>query len=265
VTPCRVGKDGEVEKTSSEEYSRRFRESSRRLEEAIDAAQSAAHGMNRAEARQRIVAELRARDIVMTPPGVDLILQDIMLGTGAAGGIRRAAWHLANLAELTGAAIRFINATARHRPLPPWDLGGARHLKADRHVPADVILDPAAQELLAVGISTITDHEIAILGGDIIEVWLSHPGAGPGPATGGHGAGNAPAADDDQPLIVHYGEDRVGVLGPEASNAYRQAVHHAHDAGVIPIIPATRSRADDGSWHVRLGHPIPLGNTDSKP
>jgi hypothetical protein len=29
------------------------------------------------------VAELRARDIVMTPSGVDLILQDIMLGTAA--------------------------------------------------------------------------------------------------------------------------------------------------------------------------------------
>ncbi len=52
-------------------------------------------------------------------------------------------------------------------------------------------------------------------------------------------------------------KNRVGVLGLEASNAYRQAVHEAHDAGVIPIIPATRGQADDGSWHLRLGHPIP--------
>jgi hypothetical protein len=261
LTPCHVGKDGGVEKTSSQEYSRRFRERSRRLEEAIEAAQSAARGMNRAEARQRIVAELRARGVVMSPPGVDLILQDIMLGTGAAGGIRRAAWHLANAADLTGRAIRFISAAARHQPLPRWDLGGARYLKPDRHVHADVILDPAAQELLAVGDSTITGNEIAILGGDVIEVWLDYPRFGRGSFTGGHGAGNEPAADDDQPLVVYYGEERVGILGPEASNAYRQAVREAHDAGVIPIIPATRSQADDSSWHLRLGLPIPRSYT----
>lgn len=59
--------------SSQEEYLRWFRERSRRLNEAIEAARSAARGMSRAEARQRVVAELRARGIVMPPSGIDLI------------------------------------------------------------------------------------------------------------------------------------------------------------------------------------------------
>jgi hypothetical protein len=243
--------------SSQEEYSRRVRERSRRLDEAVEAARSAARGMSRAEARQRVVAELRARGIVMPPPGVDLIVHDIMLGTGAAGGVRRAAWHLSNAAHLAGGGIRFISAAARHQPLPRWDLGGARYLKPDLHVQEDVILDPAAQESLAVGDSNLLGDDIATIGGDVIEVWLGYPGSGRAPAADGHGAGSEPPAADDEPLVVYYGEERVGVLGPEASNAYRQAVREAHDAGVIPIIPATRRQADDGSWHLRLGVPIP--------
>jgi hypothetical protein len=188
-----------------------------------------------------------------------------MPGTGAAGGIRRAAWHLTNAADLAGHAIRFISAAARHQPLPPCDFGGARYLKPDLHVQADVILDPAAQESLAVGYDNIIGDDIAISGGDVTEVWLSHPGSGRGPATGAHGAGSEPAPGDDQPLVVYYGEERVGVLRPEASNAYRQAVREAHDAGVIPIIPATRSQADDGSWHLRLGVPMPRQYIDREP
>ena len=241
---------------SSGVYSRMFRDRSRRLDEAIEAARSAAHDMNRAEVRQRIVAELQMRGIVMTPPGVDLILRDIMLGTGVTGKMRRTAWHLANAAELTGGVIRVINAAARHQPLPPWDLGGSRHLRPDPHVHADVILDLAAQEFLAVGESIITDHEIAVLGGDVIEVWLGSPGFTSGSALGDHGPGNGPPADR-QPLAVYYGEERVGILGPKASDAYRQAVCEAYDAGVIPIIPATRSKTDDGLWYLRLGHPVP--------
>jgi hypothetical protein len=251
--------------SSQEEYSRSFRERSRRLNEAIEAASSAARGMSRVEARQRVVAELRARGIVISPPGVDLIVHDIMLGTGAAGGIRRAAWHLANAADLTGRAIRFISAAARRQPLPRWDFGGARYLKPDLHVQADVILDPAAQELLAVGDNNIIGDEIALIGGHVLEVWLGDSGSGRGPAAGVHGADNEPAPGDDEPLVVYYGDEYVGVLGPGASSAYRQAVREAHDAGVIPIIPATRSQAVDGSWHLRLGVPIPRQYVDREP
>jgi len=60
--------------------------------------------------------------------------------------------------------------------------------------------------------------------------------------------------------VVYYGEERVGVLAPEASDAYRQAVREAYDAGLVPVIEATRSQADDGSWNLRLGIPLTLPN-----
>jgi hypothetical protein len=65
--------------------------------------------------------------------------------------------------------------------------------------------------------------------------------------------------------VVHYGEERVGVLGREASNAYRQAVREAHDAGVIPITLAARSLADDGPWHLRLRVRIPSWSSSRRP
>jgi hypothetical protein len=240
---------------STQESSRLYRERSRRLDEAIEAARSAARGMSRDEARRRIVAELRAHGIMLPPPSVDLILHDVMLGTGVAGGIRRTAWHLGNAADLAGLAIRFLSAAARRQTLPRWDLGGVHSLRWDPHLRAEVILNPTAQESLAIGAGDETDD-------GIIEVWLDYPGSGRGLAADARGAGGEPGVAGDEPLVVYYGEERVGVLGAEASDAYRQAVREAYDAGLIPEIRATRSQADDGSWHLRLGMPIP-GRMDS--
>jgi hypothetical protein len=145
-------------------------ERSRRLGEAMEAARSAARGMSCDEARGRIVAELRAHGIMLPPPSVDLILYDVMLGTGVAGRARRAAWHLGNAADLAGYAIRFLSAAARRQPLPRWDLGGVRSLKWDPHVRAEVILDANAQESIAIGASDETDD-------GIMEVWLDCPGS----------------------------------------------------------------------------------------
>jgi hypothetical protein len=117
-------------------------------------------------------------------------------------------------------------------------------------VRAAVILDPNAQDPLAIGAGDETDN-------GIIEVWLDYPGSGRGLGDDGRGAAGEPGIPGDETLAVYYGEERVGVLGPEAGDAYRQAVRAAYDAGLIPVISATRSHADDGSWHLRLGKPIP--------
>ena len=162
-----------------------FRERSRRVGEAIEAARSAARGKSCDEARRQIVAELKAHGIVLPPPSVDLILHDVMLGTGAAGGIRRTAWHLGNAADLAGLAVRFISAAARRQSLPCGDLGGVRRLGPAPHVPTDVILDPTAQESLAVGVGDITDS-------GTIEVWLDYPGSGHGLAADARSGGEPP-------------------------------------------------------------------------
>lgn len=66
------------------------RERSRRIDEAAEAVRRDAHGMSGSQARQRLTAELRSRGI-MAPPVVDRLADGIMLGTHAAGRIRRSA------------------------------------------------------------------------------------------------------------------------------------------------------------------------------
>jgi hypothetical protein len=96
-----------------------------------------------------------------------------------------------------------------------------------------VILSPEAQDPLAVGEA------------DIFDVWLDC--AGPEPDSGAPG--------DDEPISVFRGEQRVGLLGPQASRAYHHAVQEAREAGLVPVTVTTRSKASDGSWQLNLGLP----------
>jgi hypothetical protein len=168
------------------------------------------------------------------PPTVDRLADDIMLGIDTAGRLKRSAKHLAAGAELASFGARLITAALRHQTLPRWDIGGTRSVKPDLRVREQVILDPVAQEPLAVGEA------------DIFEVWLDYAESGPDPGT--------PGAET---IAVFRGEQRVGLLGPQADRAYRDAVREACDAGLVPVIVATRSQADDSSWQLSLGLPAP--------
>lgn len=127
------------------------RENYRRLEGAIETVRSEARDLSRSEVRQRLWAELRSRGIMPAPPTVDRVVDDIMLSTDVAGRVRRSAKRLAAGAELAGFAGRLISVAIRHRPLPRWDSGGIRSVRPDLRVREQVIIGPAAQELLAVG------------------------------------------------------------------------------------------------------------------
>jgi hypothetical protein len=208
----------------------------RRAKEAIEAVRSQADSLSRPEIRQQLWDELRSRGIMPAPPTVEFFVDDIMLGTGVAGRARRSAQRLGTAAELADFSIRLASAAMRHRPLPRWDAGGTRWVKPDPQLREQVVLDPAAHIPLAVGES------------DIIEVWLDY-------APPGRDA-DSPGTADEQ-IAVFRGEQRVGLLGPEASHAYGRAVREAREADLIPLIFATRSRDDDGTWHLYLGLPAP--------
>jgi hypothetical protein len=207
----------------------------RRLDEAVRAVRSGAGGLSRAETRQRLWEELRARGIMPAPPVVDRLVDDIMPGAGAAGRVRRPAKRLGATAELAGFGIRLASAGLRHQPLPRWDFGGMRWVKPDPQVRGQVLLDPAAGEVLAVGED------------NAVEVWLDEIRPEPG--------AEIPAAE--QPIAVFRGQQRAGVLGPQASHAYRHAIREAREAGLTPVSMATRSRDNDGTWHLHLGPPAP--------
>ena len=208
----------------------------RRAKEAVEAVRSQADGVSRPEIRQRLWDEMRSRGILPAPPTVEFFVDDIMLGTGVAGRARRSAKRLATTAKLADFGIRAASAAIRHRPLPRWDFGGTRWVKQDPQMREQVVLDPAAHIPLAVGEP------------DIIEVWLDY-------APPERDAGSPGTADER--IAVFRGEQRVGLLGPEASHAYGRAVREAREADLTPLILATRSRDDDGTWHLHLGLPAP--------
>jgi hypothetical protein len=209
----------------------------RRLNEAVRAVRAEAGGLTRAEAEQRLWEELRVRGMVPAPPVVDRLVDDIMLGAGAAGRVWRSAERLGGFAELAGFAIRLASAGLRHQPLPRLDPAGMRWVIPDPRVREQVNLDPAAGEALAVGED------------DAVEVWLEEVSPEPGV--------EVPGTDTEQPIAVFRGQQRVGVLGPQASHAYRHSVYEAREAGLTLVSFAFRSRDDDGTWHLYLGSPPP--------
>jgi hypothetical protein len=209
----------------------------RRLDEAVRAVRSGAGALSRAEAERRLWEELRVRGIMPAPPVVDRLVEDIMLGAGAAGRMRRSATRLGATAELAGFSIRLASAGLRHQRLPRWDSGGMRWVTPDPRVREQVVLDPAAGEVLAVGDD------------DAIEVWLEEARPEPG--------AQVPGTAAEQPIAVFRGQQRAGVLGPQASHAYRHAIREASEAGLTPVSLALRSQDNDGTWHLHLGPPAP--------
>jgi hypothetical protein len=120
-------------------------------------------------------------------------------------------------------------ALTRRQQLPRWNLGGVFSISPDTRRQSRVIIDPEGQEALTVG-----SH-------DIVEVWFSKPVSGEGL---------------DEPVVVFRGEERVGILDPEAANIYRSAIQHAYDSGRIPVIDAIRIHGQDDSWELYIGGPV---------
>jgi hypothetical protein len=67
-------------------------------------------------------------------------------------------------------------------------------------VRAAVILDPNAQDPLAIGAGDETDN-------GIIEVWLDYPGSGRGLGDDGRGAAGEPGIPGDETLAVYSGRN----------------------------------------------------------
>ena len=174
----------------------------RRIDAAIKAARIGAQGRTRAEARESLVAELRARGLMPPPPAVDLLVQRV-----AGSPVQRAAQRVAVQAKLGAFVLRFAGAAISHRPVPrSWEATGMRHVHSRLPFqPVDVILGHDAGQHLAVGDA------------GTFEVWFDFAAREP---ERGHGQ----AVDGDkggQPVAVFRGEYQVGVLDGETSAAYR--------------------------------------------
>ena len=196
---------------------------------AADVVRAEASGMGLEWVRQRLAVELLLCDQVMPPTIIDRVAED-MISTGRAGWARRwgraAKGGLATSWLLAGSIMAF----ALRRPLPHWHVLGIHVLKTSQgEAGLKVAVDPYAGELLSVGES------------DEIGVWLGPPGE---PASAGR--------QDD--IVVYRGDYRIGVAR-DVDGAYRAILLEPRHAHTILLTDATRSRAADGSWQLRLHSP----------
>jgi len=83
---------------------------------------------------------------------------------------------------------------------------------------------------------------------DLMSIWLREADA--------DGVTEGSAEHQQGGIEVFLGEERVGLLGPEASREYRPLVRECQEAGVIPVLLAQRRRAEDGSLSLRIGLPM---------
>ena len=210
---------------------------SRRIDAAVKAARIGAQGRARAEARELLVTELRARGPMPPPPAVDLLAHQV-----AAGPAQRAAQRVAVQAKLGALVLRSAGAAIRHRPVPDaWEATGMRHVHSRLPFqPVDVIPGRDAGQHLAVGDAST------------FEVWFEFAAREP---ERGHGQA-ADGGTGGQPVAVFRGEYQVGVLDRETSAAWRPLVEEGRDRGHIVVTSATRKHAGNGQWRLHIGLPL---------
>lgn len=221
----------------------------RRIDAALDAVRAGAAGRNPEQTRGLLVAELRARGIMLPPPSVDSLVDLI-----TAGPAQRQAQRLTGLAKLAGLAVRTLNAAIQHQPFPSWNISAVRlvHSTLPFRPPIEVILDPDASEHLAVGDD------------DSIDVWF---GLATPSSSGEH---TQPEVKDtaDQPVAVFRGDYQIGVLDPDASAAWRPLVQESRDENRTVTTYAARRQTDTGEWRLLIGLPYAPpkqpGNEDSQ-
>jgi hypothetical protein len=181
---------------------------------------------------------------MLPPPTVDYYLEELMVvETGSSGSIMRIAKGIADGVKFASSA-RQAGKARPHGRLPSWDVSGTRSVATDpRRAYAEVILDPPAQEVLAIGQR------------DLVSVWLDR--VGPSDVQGGNAirGGEGSSQGSSVTVAVFRGDHRIGVLGQEAGEAYGTVMRDAADAGVVPVILANRSHSADGSWRLDLGLP----------
>ena len=206
-----------------------------RIGAALDAARAGAQERNREQTRELLVAELRARGIMLSPPSVDSLVDFI-----TAGPAQLQAQRLAGLTKLAGLAFRSLSAAIQHRPLPSWNVSAVRLVHSTLPFrPIEVILDPDASEHPAVGDD------------DIIDVWVGLAA----PSSPGERTQTEVENAADQPVAVFRGEYQVGVLDPDTSAAWRPLVLKGHDENRTVTTYATRRQADKCEWRLLIGLP----------
>jgi hypothetical protein len=221
-----------------------LRADGRRIDEAMKAVRLRGV-MSRAETRELLVAELKARGLMLPPPSVEALLEDAVQAPSLGGRVERKVRGFMGAAEFASAASRLLK-TAKEQQRGPthFTVGRIRHIySTPERRPSEVILDRGAQELLP-----LCAH-------DQVFVWLSINVSADHYPSDTEGTPGSPSDDLSDAVGVFLGDHRIGVLRQEAGEVLRPIVDESRDSGAILVVPAARSQDADGRWRLVIGLP----------
>jgi hypothetical protein len=216
----------------------------RLIDEAIKVARGRLNELSRQETRALLVKELKERGLMLPPPLVDYYLNDVVLGAGTSAKVHRLGQGAVGASRLVSSIIRAFRQGVEQHEVPGLGIPGMRQLVWDPRRRTKIILDSNANELLA-----IPRH-------DMISIWFDFLK----PTGDLRSSAGAPETSlqvyADSPVLAFLGDERVGMLGPEASEAYRALVQQSWADEVTPVTVAIRSRDSAGAWQLDVGLPL---------
>jgi hypothetical protein len=200
------------------------------LNAAVSAVQARSADLSRDEVRQHLVSELRSRSILLPPPVVDRLCDDVSAKAHHHGRLLHSAKRSFEGAKFARTLIRSISAIAQHRPLPDWDVSGMRILTPIAQVRPEVMLLDSAQEVISIGTE------------NLVEIWFGQISEG------------SSAVPNN--IEVFRGDERIGILDSVGSQHYGEAVRRAYGDDLIPVIDGIREKQGNGKWRLFVGFPF---------
>ena len=206
------------------------------LDAAVSAVRARSAGLSMEEVRRLLVSELGSRSILLPPPVVDRLCNDVSAGARYHNRLLQSAKRSAEGAQFVKTMIRTVSAIAHHRPVPDWDISGMRILTPIAQVRPEVILLDSAQEIIGIGTENQT------------EIWFGR------------------IREDNSAVLngidVFRGDERIGTLDRVGSQYYTEAVRRAYDDDLVPVIAGFRERQGNGLWRLFVGYPFPFPSMD---
>ncbi len=190
--------------------------------QVVQAVRDAGHGRTRDELRSLFEDELARHDMPADPIWVERMLDELEWSSGER--VRQTAQRLL----LVGGALGRI-AQSRGVPDPPaWmqpPEDADYHVWGPRREKTPVDVDPDAAPVLDRALAGAPGHVGELIA--LVDVWFDREAD----------------AGEDGPVAVHIGQQRVGVLGPRATQWFIPIMRSATECGARPRAKAQLAKA----------------------
>jgi hypothetical protein len=216
------------------------REAADKKKQVVQAVRDASHGKTRDQRRSLFEEELARREMSSDPIWVERMLDELEWSSGER--VRQTAQRLL----LVGEALGRI-AQSRGIPDPPGWMQPPEdadyHVWGSRRVKTPVDVDPDAAPVLDHALASAPGHVGELIA--LVDVWFDREAN----------------ADEDSPVAVHIGQQRVGVLVPQATEWFIPIMQSATKRGAKPRAKAQLAKATHLQPPYLLVVDVPVSNT----